>query len=112
MPQYLTIYTPKIPSNGPPSDAHMAEMGKLIEKMNARNALVTMGATVPGSFKVRLSDGAYVVADLVKTGEQGFAILNAKDRDDAIQMTKDFLAVAGDGESAVHPLMGPPPQAE
>ncbi len=109
MPHYLTIYTPKIPSSGPPSAGHMAEMGKLIEKMNARGALVTMGATVPGAFKVRRSDGDYTVADLPKTGEQGFAILNAKDRDDAIQMTKDFLAVAGEGESAVHPLMGPPP---
>ncbi len=106
MPQYLTIYTPKIPSSGPPSDAHMAEMGKLIEKMNARGALAAMGATIPGSFKVTLANGAYTVADLPKTGEQGFAILNAADRDDALQMTRDFLAVAGDGESVVHPLMG------
>ena len=109
MPQYLTIYTPKIPSSGPPSAEHMAEMGKLIEKMNARNALVTMGATVPGSFTVRRSGSDYTVADLPRTGEQGFAILNAQDRDDAVQMVEDFLAVAGDGESAVHPLMGPPP---
>jgi hypothetical protein len=109
MPQYLTIYTPKIPSSGPPSAEHMAEMGKLIEKMNARNALVTMGATVPGSFQVRRAGSDYTVADLPRTGEQGFAILNAKDRDDAVQMVKDFLAVAGDGDSAVHPLMGPPP---
>ena len=109
MPHYLTIYTPKIPASGPPSAEHMAEMGKLIEKMNARSALVTMGATMPGSFKVNRAGGDYAVADLPRTGEQGFAILNAKDRDDAIQMVKDFLAVAGDGDSAAHPLMGPPP---
>jgi hypothetical protein len=111
MPQYLTIYSPAIPSNGPPSPEHMAEMGKLIERMNARNALVTMGATIPGSFKVRLARGDYSVADLPRTGEQGFAILNAVDRTDAEQMVREFLAVAGDGESIVHPLMGPPPKS-
>ena len=111
MPQYLTIYSPAVPSSGPPSAEHMAQMGKLIERMNARKALVAMGATVPGSLKVRLVKGAYTVSDLPKTGEQGFAILNAADRDDMIQMVKDFLAAAGDGESTCHPLMGPPPQA-
>jgi hypothetical protein len=111
MPQYLTLYTPAVPSDGPPSAAHMTAMGKLIEKMNARNALVTMGATIPGSTSVRLTKGAYAVADLPRTGEQGFAILNAKDKDDMIAMVREFLAVAGDGECACHPLMAPPPQS-
>jgi hypothetical protein len=111
MPQYLTIYTPAVPSDSPPSTEHMAAMGKLIEKMNARNALVTMGATVPGSFAVRLAKGSYSARDLPRSGETGFAILNAKDKDDAMQMAKDFLAVAGDGESVLHPLMSQPPQS-
>jgi len=111
MPQYLTIYTPAIPSSGPPGPEHMAAMGKLIERMHARGALAAMGATVPGSFKVRLAKGDYTVTDLPKTGEQGFAILNAADKADAEQMVKDFLGVAGDGVSVVHPLMGQPPQS-
>ncbi|HEY0106235.1 MAG TPA: hypothetical protein VGB91_09140 [Rhizomicrobium sp.] len=110
MPQYLTIYTPAAPANGPPSPEHMAAMGELIGKMNARGALVAMGATVPGSFKVSLADGTCTTGELPKTGESGFAILAAKDREDALQMVREFLAVAGDGESVVHPLMGPPPQ--
>jgi hypothetical protein len=110
MPQFLTIYSPDVPSSGPPSPEHMAEMGKLIEKMNARNALVTMGATTPGSFKIRFAKGDYTVTDLPRTGEQGFAILNAKDRADAEQMVRDFLSVAGEGESVVHPLMEMPPK--
>jgi len=111
MPQYLTIYSPAVASSEPPSPEHMAEMGKLIERMNARNALGAMGATIPGSFKIRYAKGQYSVADLPKTGEQGFAILNARDKADAEQMVKAFLAVAGDGESVVHPLMGQPPQS-
>src|SRR5215831_3862789 len=108
MPQYLTLYTPDVPSNGPPGPEHMAAMGKLIERMYARNALVAMGATVPGSLAVRLVKGAFSVRDVPRSGEQGFAILNAMDRDDAVQMTREFLAVAGDGESVLHPLMGQP----
>ena len=111
MPHYLTIYTPAVPSSGPPSPEHMAQMGKLIERMRSRDALVTMGAMTPGSFKVRLVRGDYTVNDMPKTPEQGFAILNAKDKADATQMAKEFLAVAGDGESMVHPLMAQPPQS-
>jgi hypothetical protein len=97
MPQYLTLYTPLIPSSGPPSPGHMEAMGKLIAKMQAANSLVAMGATVPGSCTVRLVKGAYTVADLPRAGEQGFAILQASGKDDMIRMTKEFLAVAGDG---------------
>jgi hypothetical protein len=111
MPQYLTIYTPAVASNGPPDPEHMAAMGKLIADAQARNALVAMGATVPGSFAVRLARGDYSVRDLPRSGETGFAILNAKDNADALQMAKDFLAIAGDGESVVHPLMAQPPQS-
>ncbi|MEJ0025513.1 MAG: hypothetical protein WDN01_05745 [Rhizomicrobium sp.] len=111
MPQFLTIYSPASPSSGPPSPEHMAEMGRFIERMKARDALAAMGATAPGAFTVRLAKGSYAVNDLPKTGEHGFAILNARDRADAERMVKEFLAVAGDGESVVHPLMGQPPQS-
>jgi hypothetical protein len=109
MPRYLTLYTTDVPSSGPPSSEHMEAMGKLIERMQARGALVAFGATTPGSFSVRLAKGACTIADLPRGGDQGFAILNATDRADAEQLTRDFLAVAGDGVSVVHPLMGPPP---
>jgi len=110
MHQYLNIYTPVVPASGPPSPEHMADMGKLIDRMRKVNALVTMGALVPGSCTVRLVKGQYAVTDLPKTGEQGFAIVQANTREEAIQLTKDFLAVAGDGECACHPLMATPPQ--
>src|SRR5262245_55343217 len=102
MPQFLTLYTPEVPSNGPPSPEHMQAMGKLIGEMNARGALVAFGAMGVGGFTVRLAKGNYTVTDMPRTGEQGFAILNAADRADAEQLTRDFLAVAGDGTSVVH----------
>ena len=111
MAQFLTIYTPAIPSSGPPSAEHMAKMGELIERMSKKNALVTMGATTPGSCEVRLTRGNYSVIELPQTGEQGFAILQAGSRQEAIELIKEFLAVAGDVTSTCHPLMGPPPQA-
>jgi hypothetical protein len=111
MPQFLSIYTPDIPSSGPPSPEHMAEMGKLIDRMNKTNALVAMGATVPGSCIVRLAKGQFSVTDLPKTGEQGFAIMQTNSKEEAIAMTKEFLTVAGDGQCHFHSLAGQPPQA-
>lgn len=112
MPRYLSLYTPRVPPSGPPSAEHMAEMGRLIEKFAARNALVMAGGVLRGALKVRRTNGDLAVTEVPRTPEHGFAILDAKDQDDLVQMIEEFLNVAGDGECEIHPLMsGPPPQA-
>ena len=42
---------------------------------------------------------------------EGFAVLNAKTKQHVIEIAKEFLALAGDGESEIIPLLGGPPQA-
>jgi len=39
----------------------------------------------------------------------GFALIQAKSKEEAIQGTKDFLKVAGDGESEIRQLYAAPP---
>ena len=38
----------------------------------------------------------------------GFALIQAKSKEEAIELTKRFLAVAGDGETEIREVYGPP----
>jgi hypothetical protein len=116
--QYLTIYTPAGPMNGPPSPEHMAEMGKLIEEGFAKGWLVATGGTSKsevGGSRVRLANGEFTVErwpfandKLQKCG--GFAVITAASDEDMLAMVKRFLTMAGDGESEVIRLLDMPPQ--
>jgi hypothetical protein len=106
---FLSLYTPATNPSGPPSSEHMAEMGKLIEKFMKDGTLIytgPLGKSGPGGAKVRLSKGDFTVtpgpfADSVLMGASGFALLRANSREEVIEKTKEFLEVAGDGESEI-----------
>ena len=113
--KFLSIYKPASNAGGPPSKEHMAEMGKLIEETMKSGLLVSTGGLLPlskGGAVVRRSGGEITVID-APTGENisGFAVLEAKSRDEAIEMLRRFLKIAGDGESELRPMLepGPPP---
>jgi hypothetical protein len=98
----------------------MAEMGALIEKMTREETLVLtgpLGKSGPGGAKVRLAKGEVTVArgpfsDSTLMGAAGFALIRATSREDAIEKTKEFLKVAGDGESELLEVLEmPPPSA-
>jgi hypothetical protein len=94
----------------------MAEMGKLIQEgMQAGWLLATEGC-LPSALgaRVRKADGKVTVSDGPFTEAKelvgGFAILQAKSKEEAIQLTKDFLKVAGDGECELRQLYEAPQQ--
>jgi hypothetical protein len=101
--RFLSIYkTPE--TNTPPSPEYIATMQRLVEEgMKAGWLLATEGClpTALGA-RVRNSGGKLTVIDgpFAESKEVigGFAILEARSKDDAIQMVRDFLKVAGDGE--------------
>lgn len=117
--QYLTIYTPAGAMNGPPSAEHMAAMGKLIEEGFTKGWLVATGGTSKsevGGSRVRLANGEFTVErwpfgndKLQKCG--GFAVLNAASDEEMLKLVKDFLKIAGDGESEIIRLLDMPPQS-
>jgi hypothetical protein len=89
-------------------------MGKLIEDgMKAGYLLAVEGClpTATGA-RVRLADGSVSVTDGPFTEAKevigGLAILQARSKDEAIQMAKDFLDVAGDGECELRQLYDAP----
>jgi hypothetical protein len=104
--KFLSIYK-SVERGVPPTQEEMARMGKLIEKhMKTGNLLSTEGC-LPSALgaRVRLSNGKLTVTDGPFTESKevvgGFAILQAKSKEEAIELAKEFIQVAGDGECEI-----------
>jgi hypothetical protein len=107
--RFLTIY--KTAETGvPPTTEEMAEMGKLIEEMTKEGVLLATEGCLPSArgARVRLSNGKLTVTDGPFTESKeligGFALIQAKSKEEAIELTKRFLKVAGDGECEVRQI--------
>ena len=99
-----------------PSERLMNEMGKLIEEMTRTGALVSTAGLRPTKEGVRLrwrrgdlsmTDGPFTES---KEVIGGYAVLEAKSRADAIELTKRFLSIHGeewDVECELRQLEGP-----
>ena len=110
--RYLTIYRPESgQEGGMPSPAHMAAMGKLIEDMTRAGKLIsTEPLTVRANCaRVRLSNGEFTVSDETERAG-GYAFLEADSREEAIELCKAFLKVAGDGTSEIRQVLEFAPQ--
>lgn len=104
--RYLAVY--RTPETGkPPTEQEMTDVGRLIQDMtNAGVLLATEGCqpTAKG-FRVRRIGESITVKDGPFTEAKevigGFAIFQVKSKEEAVEWTKRFLRVAGDGESEV-----------
>ena len=99
-----------------PSEKLMTEMGRLIEEWTRAGILVNTAGLRPTSegARVRLRRGKLSTTDGPFTEAKevigGYAILEAKSKEEAVELTKRFLAVHGDEwdiECEVRPLDGP-----
>jgi hypothetical protein len=107
--RFLSIYK-CAERNAPPSPEEMARMGKLVEDAMRAGYLLATEGCLPSAAgaRVRMSGGKVTVTDgpFTETKEVvgGFAILQANSKEEAIEMTKNFLSAAGDGECEVRQL--------
>lgn len=106
--RFLCLYKPSANEGGPPpSQQHMAEMGKLIEEGMKSGWLLATEGCMPSAkgARVRLSGGKYTVTDGPFTESKelvaGFALIRANSKEEALALTKDFLKIAGDGETEI-----------
>lgn len=107
--KFLSIYK-TVERTVPPSQEEMARMGKLIEEAQKAGWLLSTEGCLPTALgvRVRVSNGDFAVVDgpFTESKEQvgGFAILKANSKEEAIQLTKKFLSVVGQGECEVRQL--------
>ena len=110
--RFLSIYK-AVETNTPPSPEHMAKMQTLVEDaMKAGWLLATEGClpSVMGARVRRTGDKTTVAGGPFADSKEvtgGFAILQAKSKEEAIELTKNFLALAGDGECEIRQLYTP-----
>ena len=94
----------------PPSPEFEAEMGKFIEEATKAGVLVATGGLGPldQAVRVSLKDGQFTVLDGPFTEAKeligGWALMETRDREEAIEWTKRFLALVGEGESTIRPV--------
>jgi hypothetical protein len=99
-----------------PSEQLMSDMGKLIEELTRTGQLITTAGLRPTSeaVRVRLRQGKLSMADGPFTESKevigGYAIIEAKTKEEAIELTRRFLKVHGeewDIECELRQLDGP-----
>jgi hypothetical protein len=107
--RFLSVYK-TVERKTPPTLDEMARMGQLIEEGMKAGWLVSTEGCLPSAkgarvrrtgTKVTVTDGPFAEA---KELIGGFAILEAKSKDEAIALTKQFLEVAGEGECEIRQL--------
>jgi hypothetical protein len=91
----------------PPTCEAMEQMGKLMDDATKAGVLLATGGMAPyaeatkvvrSGEKITVVDGPFTEA---KELIGGWALLDVRDRDEAIEWTKRFLDITGDGESTV-----------
>src|SRR5215470_15959582 len=111
--RFLAIYRSK-ETGIPPSPEIMAAMGKLIEEMAEAGVLVATEGCQHSSkgARVRIAGGNFTITDgpFTETKEVvgGFALFQVKSKEEAIEWTKRFLKLAGDGESEIREIYEAP----
>ena len=113
--RYMMLYKPGVERDTPPTEQEMAKMGAFIEKMAKTGTLLaTDGLQVSSKgSRVRITDdGKFVVTDgpFTETKElvAGFAIVQVSSKAEAIELAKQFLEVAGEGESEIRAMHDQP----
>jgi hypothetical protein len=107
------LYKPAKAEGTPPTQEEIAKMGKLIEDSMKSGRLLATEGCLPSAqgARVRLSGGKYKVIDGPFTESKelvaGFALIQAASKQEAIEFIKEFLEVAGDGETEMRQICEP-----
>ena len=107
--RFLAVYR-SAETGLPPSPENMAAMGQLIDEMARAGVLLATEGCQPSSkgSRVRIAGGKFTVTDgpFTETRELigGFALFQVQSKEEAIEWTKRFLKLAGDGESEIRQL--------
>jgi hypothetical protein len=94
----------------PPSPDMYEKMGKFVEEATKAGVVVATGGIAPTSEGtiISLKGGQFTVVDGPFTEAKelvgGWALMECRDKNEAIEWTKRFLNVLGEGECRVRPV--------
>lgn len=112
--KFLCIFKPAKPEGTPPTQEEMNKMMAFIEESFKDGFLIATEGCLPSAKgarvrrsgdKISVTDGPFAEA---KEIIGGFALIRADSKEQAIEYTKKFLAVAGDGESEIRQIYEAP----
>jgi hypothetical protein len=105
--QFLMMYRPDRNEDVPPSPECMAELGKNCQEMAEAGVLVMSAGLHPSAkgARVRLSGGEISVTDgpfaEAKEVIAGINLITAESKQEAIELAKRLIKLAGDGETEI-----------
>jgi hypothetical protein len=107
-----TLADPATPMPEPTPEMY-AKMGEFVAGATKAGVVLATGGLAPfeEATKVRYADGEFTVIDGPYTEAKelvgGWALMEVRDKAEAIEWTKRFLAAAGGGESTIRQVYGP-----
>ena len=106
--RFMMLYKPGRESNAPPSQEEMEAVGALIGEMASAGVLIATDGLQPSAKGARVTvtgGGNFTVTDgpFAETKEliSGYAIVEARSKEHAVELAKRFLAVMGEGQCEV-----------
>jgi hypothetical protein len=108
--RFLCMFKPSKPEGSMPTEGEMSKMGAFIEESFKNGYLLATEGCLPSAMgaRVRRSGSTMTVIDgpfaEAKELVGGFALIQAKSKADAVEFTKQFLAIAGDGETEIRQI--------
>ncbi|WP_067794172.1 YciI family protein [Actinomadura formosensis] len=109
--RFMMMTTDNGPDDAPPDEKLQAEMGKFIEEMARAGVLLATGGLEPYGTRITSSSGKITVTDgpfaEAKEGVVGFALIEVRSREEAIELSKRFWSIVGDGTGVIKQVFGP-----
>jgi hypothetical protein len=94
-----------------PDETLYAEMGKFIEELTASGVLLATGGLPAEGVVLRSTGDEITVTDgpfaEAKEAVGGFALIEVRSKEEAIELGRRFRRIVGDGESVIQQVFGP-----
>lgn len=104
-----------VADSAPPTPEQMAEMGAFIEETARSGKLVATGSLDPYVTKIEYKGGDFSLTDgpftEAKEAVVGWAIVDVASKDEAIEYSKRFWRIVGDGVGFIQRIHDPNEQA-
>ncbi|MCG5216120.1 YciI family protein [Streptosporangium soli] len=99
------------PSDAVADENLYIEMGKFVEELTAAGVLLATGGLEPGGVRITSAGAEITVTDgpfaEAKEAVAGFALIEVRSKEEAIELARRFRKIVGDGESVVQQVFGP-----